>query len=410
MKLNYQQAVALAFSSGRKAKVLFEQQKIAGYDIVAARAGLQPIWMIGGNKNSDETNASFNVQQHFASGADASFGYDFLNKQNTLRVTQPLLSGFQQPLLRLSASEDSFQQTKYSQIKAAQEIVQEVLLSYWRVMQAQKNQKVQILARHASEKLYQQYKIKVDIGLLPKLSLSEQKGQMQRFDLQELKQRTVAKKSLEKLKLLVNVPRDVELDLTEDIELNSFGEMPTLEKVSKNILANNLDIKNARISLNQAKRNLKIAKNAILPTINVTGEMAKTGSNVGVRLAMPLNDPQLKRQIQTARTRVATAQLNFDQIVQDKYILAKNLILELQSKSKEHDLLVANMNNSAYLYNITRQQYRHGLASSLDVINRQKTLVSDQLAIIYNDISYLTDYMLLMAEQNILLKYFRIII
>lgn len=407
-QLNYQQAINHAFSAGRKAKILFEQKKITNYSLQAARAGLQPIWSVTGNKSKDESDANLRVQQSFQSGATASLGYDFLHRQNSLTVTQPLLRGLQQPKINLASSEDSYLQTRYTQIKAAQAIVQEVLQAYWQVIQAQKNQKVQILARQASNKLYQQYKIKVDAGLLPRLSLSEQKGQMQRFDLQELKQRTEARKSLERLKLLVNVPRDVDLLLVEDISLDSFGAMPDIKQVIDNIMTKNLDIKTAKIALAQAKRNLKIAANAILPELDVTSSMQHDGANVGVSLSLPLNDPQLKQQIATARTSLKQAKLNYDQIVQDKYILAKNLLLELNSKAKEHQLLAANMANSSHLYSLTRQQYRHGLASSLDVINRQKTLVSDQQAIIYNDISYLSTYVILMAEQNILLQYFRI--
>ena len=409
IKIGYKDAVQMAFRYGRKSFLLIESQKTSEYALNSARYGFGPKWSIKGSQSSkDDASAGLHWQQSFGTGATASADYNVLNKQTSLSFSQPLLKGFQQNALSLAGSEDSFEQQKLAQKKTAQNITQEVLASYWRVISAQKNKNVQLLGKKSSQKLYQQYKIKVDMGLLPRYSLVEQEGQMQRFRLQELQQRTEELKSTQTLRLLLNVPSGNELTLTADINLDSFGTLPSLTQVIKSINSSNIDIKSAKIALEVAKRNYKIAYNSVMPSVDLNGNMQTDDANISLAVSVPINDNSLKQQLLTAKSALTTAQLNLDQTIQDKQINAKNILLDLQAKSKEHELLSSNVRISAHLYELTRQQYKHGLASSLDVITRQKTLVSDQLALITNDIAYLTSYISLMAEQGALLDYFEV--
>lgn len=405
----YKSAIKQAINSGRKANILREQWRVSGYGLAAAKAQLQPIWSISGSRNTTgAAKADVSWQQQFASGATVTAGYDFLQKQASLTAKQPLLRGWQQNNQSLQNSNIAFAQAHLMQIKSYQAIIQEVLAAYWQVISAQKNRQVQIIGRKSAQKLYQQYKIKVDMGLLPRLSLVEQTAQMQRFDLEELQQKTAGMKAIENLKLLLNLPSNAEVDLIEDIKLDSFGKTPELTKAVQVLEQNNVEIKNAMLALTAAKINYEIAKNAALPDFSLTSTMQSKQTSFGAELHVPINDPGLKQNLLTAKSNLAQARQNYLQVKQDKVRVLQNILVELNSRAQEHKILVTNTKISQHLYELTRQQYKYGKASSLDVITRQKHLVSDQQAVISNDILYLTAYIKMLAEQGQLLTYFGI--
>lgn len=408
VKLNYNDVVKRAVEYGVRAKILNQQNKTAFYSLEAARKSQQPIYSLtGGIQSTQESTGSMKASQSFGAGTTASIAWDFAHNAGKFDLVQPILRGFGQNSLNLENAENAYVQANIALVNSLNSIIQDVLNAYWSVISAEKNVEVQKLARKSAMQLLEQYKIKVKMGALPRYNLVEQQAQLDRFKLQELQQNTARVQAQQLLKVLINLPQTTNINLTGKLDLDVFGKMPSLESVLVRVKENNLSIISAKMAVAAAKNNLKIATNAAQPELNVTASMQKdTGASIGLSLNVPLNDPALKQQLLNANNNLEQANTNLIQVVQDNVQNANNLWQSINSKFKENKILESNLATSKRLYELSIDQYKYGKASSLDVVIRQKTLVSDQQALISNIISFLQSYVQLKALQGDLLGLF----
>lgn len=411
LKLGYQDVITRAMKHGRKALVLTEQNKVANYSYIASRKGLQPIFSAESNyQTAQDSTGHLNISQKFAAGTSATLAFDlFHNKDTSLTLTQPLLNGYGINGLNLLSAKNTYQQANITWLVSVQGIIQDVLNAYWNVISAEKNIEVQLLAKESAKRLYEQYKIKYNMGSLPRSNLVEQNAQLARIQLEELQQNTAKRQAKQLLKVMINVPNDQLIKLTGKLDINVFGKMPSLKSVLKQVSKNNPNIALAKLALDAADYNYKIALNSAKAQLNLTATMQKDiGASVGLSVNVPINDPTLKQQVVSAKSALFQAKINLQQTSQDNLQLASNTWQELASKVKENQLLKNNLATSKKLYELSITQYKYGKASSLDVVTRQKTLVSDQQALISNTISYLQDFIKLCGLEGALLRLFGI--
>lgn len=409
IKLGYKETVWRSIFNSQKSQIINERSILTGHNLLNSINTYSPILSATGSFDSQKnSNGKMSIRQTFTSGASAALNYD-LEGNKSLEISQPILKSFRQNDKLLNNSYDEFKKSRLSQIIDLQNIAQEALSSYWQVVSSEKQREVQIIGKKSAEKLYQQYKIKVKMGILPKYTLDEQKAQMERFKLQVIQQKTSEIKARENLKLIINLDRLKKITLTEPLDISRFEKIHNLAEILKTVSKQNLNIKIAEINVAVAKRNYAIAKNNALPELNLNATMANHESaKLGISLSIPFNDPGIKQNITTARSSLVQAELNLSQTKQNKIREVTNLWQELSSKIKENLILRKNLKISQDLYNLTKKLQRLGKASSLDIITRQKTYVADQQAIILNEISYLKLYMKILAEENKLLQQFNI--
>lgn len=292
-----------------------------------------------------------------------------------LRVTQLIFSA--NHIVGIQTSKLYEQLTQTSHLKTEQEIVSQVVSTYYTVLIS--DESLSILHNNVNNlrEVYEKTKPLVEFGVMEKIELDQLSVQVNTL-LNTLKS---AERQLElsknMLRYQLGVSANTELELTDSLE-------KIMESVSKNVQSDFFDINgNIDFQLKQAegeiqKKQVDMQKANYLPTLagyySYTYKILKPNFDMqpknmmGLQMSIPLfSSGERRSKVRQANIDLETY-TNEKMLLHDQLQLQYNqLVFNLKSAQENYENLIKNVEVSREVIRQYRQKFDHGLISSLEL-------------------------------------------
>jgi outer membrane protein len=350
-------------------------------------------------------SASFNNTRG-SSSSTATFFDPFVQSNFIFAASQQLLNGF-----GLLANEHYIRIAKVNKNIADQALVQQVITSitavgnaYWELVFARGNVDVAKEEIALADKTYSDNKKQVDVGTLAPLEIVQAEAQVATAQQALIvAQTTVLQDQLTLLNLIAKDPnspilRNVEIIPTDaaDVAPPEVEKLP-LEDLIKEAVMKRPDVLQAGLQIKGDDINVRATKNALLPTLTLSGEYATEGlaGNSRVPTCTPVPPattctppPQVFTGLATSLNQQFTgvypeynAAINLTIPIRNRAAQANNIIATLNKRSDEanYSQVVNNAATDVHNAQITLEQARITLAAAIKTRDLdQQTLDAEQ--------------------------------
>jgi len=389
-------------------------REIDKLNLEEAEKKFEPKFSVGSSANTSrgsEENVGIDAGITFAlptgSGASISLNADKNITANnsgadsySVRFTQPLLKG-----AGLVQGTDSLRLARQTETKnilgfrdRVASLIVQVIKSYYSLIQS--NMQVQTnegaLERALKQSNVTQALIKA--GRIAQLELTRSQSTIAQRELALLRAKNSRNASTLTLSNLLNLPNDIRLvpreDSLDELSDEEAGSLVDLEASTRQALDNRKDIRDAMFEVENAEVNLLITKNNLLPDLSLNTTVTrndvagKTSHSAGLRLSIPLNEPNRKSRLVSAENRLFKARRNLDtnreSIRNEIRRLATNVELSYrvtQLSREARELAERNLS-------IEQAKFGQGLSSTFEVASSQDELLSAQNAEINDVIAF----------------------
>ncbi len=207
-----------------------------------------------------------------------------------------------------------------------------------------------------------------------------------------------------------NSLRDYKLQLKQLLELGGTEEMelvlpelsdekivlplPTLEEVYQQALAGRPEIQSGKLSIENAKLDISIAKAGYLPTLSLSaslgsntnsasdkswGSQMKYGWNnmIGLNVSIPLFDNrQNKSAVEKARLQLSSSQM--EQINKEKelYQTIESLWMNAHNAQQEYAAATSKLKSSEISFELVNEQFNLGMKNIVELLTEKNNLLS----------------------------------
>jgi outer membrane protein len=208
----------------------------------------------------------------------------YVNSAVTLQFTQPLLrNGWRfantAPIL---IARKALQQSHAGFEAQVNDAILQVITQYWSVVQARGTSDVEHRSLDLAETSYQHDKRALELGALPPLDIYRSQSEVAARRLQAIQSEYVLKQAQEAFRLTIGADQDptfaaLDLDLTEKPE--PAGEVEDIDpaKVLEQALSSRPEIAAANDAIANDETSLRLAHNALLPDLSLTGFYQTSG-------------------------------------------------------------------------------------------------------------------------------------
>jgi len=350
-------------------------------------------------------SASFNNTRG-SSSSTATFFDPFVQSNFVFVASQQLLNGF-----GLLANEHFIRIAKVNKNIADQALVQQVITSitavgnaYWELVFARGNVDVAKEAIALADKTYSDNKKQVDVGTLAPLEIVQAEAQVATAQQALIvAQTTVLQDQLTLLNLIAKDPNSPVLRTVEIIPTDTADAAPPeveklpLEDLIKEAVMKRPDVLQAGLQIKGDDINVRATKNALLPTLTLSGEYATEGlaGNTRATTCTPVPPattctppPQIFTGLATALNEQFTgvypeynAAINLTIPIRNRAAQANNVIATLTKRSDEasYSQVVNNAAIDVHNAQITLEQARITLAAAVKTRDLdQQTLDAEQ--------------------------------
>ena len=254
---------------------------------------------------------NFAVSQGFSTGAVATFSYDNANAyQNSYRnainsattafmdltVTQPLLQGFGIAMNNryIRIAKNNLRVTDLAFQQQVITVVNTVTQAYWALVTYISSVDVAKQSLAQSTKLKEDNEKQVEIGTLAPISVTQAEAQMAtdqqtlvNAQTNVLQQETALKNLISRNGVASPLLADAHIIPTDRITIPDVEPIPPVADLVTQALAQRPDLTQAQIQVENAKINLTGARNGLLPSLNLVGDLRNTGLSGGVNPIPP---------------------------------------------------------------------------------------------------------------------------
>jgi outer membrane protein len=254
---------------------------------------------------------NFGVTQGFATGGTATLSYNntntFANAPGNsinpvtnsfmdLAITQPLLQGFGLSLNNryIRIAKNNLRVTDLAFQQQVITTVNTVTQAYWTLVTYISSVDVANQSLAQSTKLYDDNKKQVEIGTMAPIAIIQAEAQMStdqqtlvNAQTNVLQQETVIKNLLSRNGVASTVLADTHIVPTDRITIPDVEAIRPIQDLVAQALDQRPDLAQARIQVENAKINLTGARNAMLPSINLVGDVRNNGLS-GSRNDLPV--------------------------------------------------------------------------------------------------------------------------
>jgi len=241
--------------------------------------------------------SNFGISQTFMTGATATFSFNNIaqhqnsfrntvnptvNSNMDLAISQPLLQGF-----GLALNNRTIRIAK-NNIRAADHVfrqqltntVSNVVQMYWNLVGAISTVEVRRQAVAVSQKLYEDNKKQVEIGTLAPIEIVRAEAQLAQNEqalvaaqAQLQQQETVLKSALSRNGLADQRMIDASIVSLDPIRIPEIEAVEPIQDLMSKALDNRPDLAESRIQIENAQIALTGTKNALLPSLNLVGDV-----------------------------------------------------------------------------------------------------------------------------------------
>jgi len=220
--------------------------------------------------------------RNFTTNSFSSFNPNFRSSVN-LNVTQPLMQGFGREVqtAQIVISQNDY---KISQEQFRQQVwttVRTVYRAYWALVIAENNLETRILALNLAQQQLNRNRIQVEIGTLAPIETIQAEQQVASERLAVTRAQQTLDDAEDDLKRLINI--DAAAVTGWDVNIVPTTEPPLddrvvdLDEAIRTAIDNDPALRQDALRLDSQSLNLKVARDALRPQLNVTGSLQLSG-------------------------------------------------------------------------------------------------------------------------------------
>jgi outer membrane protein TolC len=369
-------------------------------------------------------------------------------------VTQPLLRNFGLDLtILLVRSAEASSNAAYYQYEAKLAgLIREVVESYWGVVQAKENVKVEEEGLRLAQTLEKENGARVKAGVLPPIAIKEAAAEAASREERVIVAANALSIATERLRLILQrnpdrafVPRQIEPVDSPEVRTVDVDEQELIE----NAVARRPEVLRARYEIENRKILAKLRRNNLLPSLDLnasyglnglsgrgvpqvdlqTGETRVTpftgdyGNSIdrmfsddfnsykaGVTLTVPLANATAGAEYVQGQIDLKRAELSYRQLLADVTLDVRKTIGDVRSNSKR--ITVTRLARELAEENLEQQQKRYnvGLATTKDILDFQEKLTGARAAESRALIDYTVSLAVLRQAEGTLLRQFDIVL
>lgn len=416
MQLTLEQAINYAIVHNRGLRNSLDGARSSHYTLLSARSAFEvkvkPSGSIEIDKDGETHNYGVDVSRKFSPGTVVSSGGGMSRTGDNaygssvdVGVSQPLLRGFGREvnLNPVISAEREVQGRLRSFELRKEDVVLSVARAYYQVMR----QRAVVLLNEQSEKrverLLEMSRARQRIGLTNKLDVLRAEIQLAQ-----------ARDSLESARKSL---LDAEDDLKLQLALNPDAQIDLIGKLSYTILQiteksaveaahkNRLDLYEAHDRIKDSRRLIRVARNDVLPDLDLrlgytwagSGDTVSSGTrlnggnwSVGVSTSTDLWHTSERAVLEQRRIDLRVRQRSYedlrDQIIQE----VRQQLRTLKENRARIDIQLKNMAQAQQKLQLARLQFVKGLADNFDIIDAEQDLIRAENSYI----NVVTDYIL----------------
>ena len=289
---------------------------------------------------------------------------------------------------RFKAAQIDVDIAKMSEFQAKNEIIRDVKNAYYEIL---KNEKLLDEARASLKRLKSQYEMVksfFEASLRPKTDLLQSTVKLKQGELELIKTRHALEISKNRLNLLLRMPLDSPLKLKEEFR-PLIVKLP-LQKLYELALSKRPEIKEVRLSIEKAEREVKIAQSEFFPRIDLTATYAKEGVTPDVS-NNPYGDHEnaqifinatwelfswgkRRDKVIASQKRLSALRQELKDMEDNIRLQVKNAYLLYEDAQKGISVSRSALKSAEEDYKLNLERYRNQLATITDTLNAQERL------------------------------------
>ena len=337
------------------------------------------------NKKYKSNASTLRINPYYKSGA-------------TITITQPLFKGFGVLINRadIIIANNNFEKSNQDLKEELIDIISKVKESYYNyVLYIEKYKTAEISLKRARDLLNIVQKRK-EKGLASNIDLLEaQTGVAEREDTLLAIEKAL-RFAEDNLKYVTNIIDDVELwnAEIEPLDKPGFEEDPIdLVESLKQAFEYRPDYETAKIELASQNIRIKVKKNSLLPTIDLTGSFALNGLNrnynealgdmsstdyrdwnIGAKISFPWGNKEAKGNYEKAKLTKAQLLISFDRLQQMIILQVRDSVRGVNISEQKINTSKKRKETETARYEAIEKRFREGLVSTHDMLEYQEDL------------------------------------
>ncbi len=322
LRLSLRDAIVLTLENNSQVRVQETQVETSKFDVLAAHAPFDPIigsvdsivstvsppfaflGSIGGNAfnfNFKDTtkNLQFDYAQTFETGTKVQTGLTTNIDATNVSLgffnpftTSALNFQFTQPLLRngwfaanrgpIVIARRNLEVSRATFVSQVNNNVLQAVNQYWAVVQARGNLDVAKSSMAAAESTYKRDKRALELGALPPLDIYRSESQVASRRVQVIQSEYALKQAEDQFRLTIGANQDplfqaLDLELTENAEPEDGLRTIDAASALQQAIAKRPEFDAARSALARDEMQIRVARNHLLPQLDVAGSYASNG-------------------------------------------------------------------------------------------------------------------------------------
>jgi outer membrane protein len=335
------------------------------------------------------TGTEFRVSAGTASSLIPGDTADLLyySADTTLTVSQPLLRGFGPSVSRrgLTSAEWRQEDAHRQQVLAEHQVAVDVAAAYYRVVSQQGFVEVARQSLVRARRLRDASEAKLDAGLVSQLDVLRSQQLVSQAEMQFFDAQGAVEDARDQLTFLMGRPLTTPFDVVSEIP-RPAAEPIDLPSATAVALANRLDLQSRRTASEEAERQIRFARNQLLPQVDVNFALTRRETAQSFRDSFGLDGYRFATFFTVAMPVDRTAQqVEFQAALLDRNrrqreveTLERQIADSVRQTVRERDRLLRNVLAAETSVEISRREaevaqlrYETGLSNNLDVVTAE---------------------------------------
>lgn len=416
--LNLEQAVDLAFRNNRDLMNSGDSVKRSQYGLESAETEFEFQPEITPNVTWDPDLGGFvqdygtNVTRKLKLGTELGVGLDTIIPPDpapklsilNFSISQPLLRGFGREIVTNSLinAERSVISSQRNYELAKDALAESVIRRYYEIIKQQKILEINESALEREKIVLESSKARLAVGLASRLDVSRAEIQVQQAEESLINARRSLGDAQDIFKVDLNLPVDVELELVPELEYPPFNIVES--EAIATAMKYRLDLVDEWDEIWDAKRDLKVAKNNILPGLDLVVGYALSGvgdtvgrsfdfRESGFRIGFQTSATNLNRKAERARYKsaqvdVASSERSYGLLVDTIMREVRDGIRTLENRYKNIPIQKKTFDEAKSGLDVANERYKRNLADNFDIVDAESNLLRAEVGLI----TAITDY------------------
>lgn len=366
-----------------------------------------PTSLLGYSSESDDAwRVGATISKKTSSGIVASVipeisnGEDGENSGVGLALNIPLLRGLGDQFTRDAIYSGAFalQQAKMEYYKQQKNIVLQTVTRVYAIIQTK--QKLDFLTQnlHSLEKHLALAKLKEKAGVITAIDLYRAEIRIQEVNDELTTTKEQYENNRDQLKEILALPITGSLTVTAPID---FAPLDLVESDTIEIaLENRIELDQGQLAIGEAKRRLTVAKNNLLPNLDLEIGYNKFGEKVlfdlpeeswtvALRSDTDIFRRVEKNDFQESQIQQRRAQIDLEETKQNIIQEVRTELNQLEKQEKQIVIRTEQAKQAHGKLRLSESKFRHGLAGNFDLIESQSQLQRAQTDLIFDRINYI---------------------